>query len=376
MFLHLIKNLNRAKKFSLDFCLYLLCYVRDVTKDIIKNLFLKKSTIRKRWNYIKLLWNLSVCKKITLNHYPTILIMEPGPICNLNCYLCPEGQKRPGRTRSFLGKEVVECVLEELGSYLNSVILYCWGEPLLNENLFELIRLIKEKASVVVEISSNLNIFNDHICKEIVDSGIDRFLISLHGGSQKSLDQYQVGSNFDRVISNMKKLVNYKKSKGVKHPTIIWDYLVNRFNEHEIKTAYHLSKEIGVDKFSPRKLYCDVGKMVLMNPEEQYKDVEPFLPKDQKWSRYDYIKRRKKKFSRFCTWLYTTITINSNGSVSPCCSVWEEKYDFDNILETSFKKIWNGKKFQLARQIMKSKKPINIPWMICSICKNNEAILS
>ncbi len=343
-------------------------------RDIIENLFGGNSTLRKKWNYIKLFLNFYVSKKIILNHYPTLLIIDPGPICNLECYLCPEGQKRPGRTKIFLKREIIARIIEELGPYLKTVILHSHGEPLLNENIFKFVRFIKKRANVEVKMSSNLNIFNEHICKEIVDSGIDTFLISLHGCSQESLNQHQVGSNFNRVISNMKKLVNYKKSKGAKHPTIIWTYLVNRFNEHEMKNAYRLGKEIGVDVFSPTELFCDLGKMVLMNPKEQFKNVEPFLPKDQKWSNYDYAKRRKKYIIRYCTWLYRTITINSNGSVSPCCSVWEEKYDFGNILESSFKEIWNGLKFQLARQIIKSKKPVNIPWMICSICKNNNAI--
>lgn len=68
-------------------------------------------------------------------------------------------------------------------------------------------------------------------------------------------------------------------------------------------------------------------------------------------------------------------TINWNGSVSPCCGYWDESYDFGNILDTNFKEIWNGKKYQLARRILKSRQNIEIPNLICFICKKNKAIL-
>ena len=70
---------------------------------------------------------------------------------------------------------------------------------------------------------------------EIVESGIDKLEVSLHGGSDESLDKHQRGSKFEQVVSNMKKIVDYKKSKGVKHPLIIWCYKVTRFNENEIE---------------------------------------------------------------------------------------------------------------------------------------------
>ncbi len=345
----------------------------DVSKQY---LFSKYSTIKKRINLIKAIWNWKIRKPLILNNYPIQIILGTGPICNLNCFLCPSGQKAKGRKIGFLQKEVVLKVIDELGPYLFSVGLYNWGEPLLNKNIFDYIALLK-KANILVSISSNLTIFNDSICKKLIQSGLDILIVSLHGCSDDSLNKYQKGGHFSQVISNVKKIQEYKKLKSKSHPKIIWRFKVTKFNEREIPQAQNLYKKIGFDKFEPSSISCDMGKELLWNNEEQFLNVEPFLPKNEYWSKYNYSERRKKFIRKNdCYWLWNFTTINWNGSVSPCCGVWYEKFDFGNILDTPFLKIWNGKKYQLARYIIKHDIPMNYnSQLICELCKKNNAIL-
>lgn len=346
-------------------------YVKIVRQHII---FHENVTKFKIWNYMKMQWNRKVKKSILLSNYPYYICLGTGPICNLRCNLCPEGQKRSGRKSGFLGKEVVERVIEELGPFLYVVELYNWGEPLLNKNLFEYIRLLEE-ANIHIMVSTNLNVFNDNICREIINSGLDTLIVSLDGCSQESVEQYQIGSNYERVISNVKKIVEYKKLRGVNHPVIHWRYIVNHFNENELKKAYKVYKEVGFDAFDIAPISCDMGREILWDQERQFSNVESYLPKNEFWSKYDYKNRSKKVQYNKCSWLWNSTVINWNGSVSPCYGVWKEAFDFGNILETSFKEIWNGKKYQLARRVIKSKESKLIPNLICSICKKNNAIL-
>ncbi len=348
--------------------------INYLIKEIWYYLFSQNATYRKRLNILKFLLNWKIQKSIKVNNFPYLIVLGSGPICNLKCKLCPSGQDRSGRTPGFLRKDVVEKVIEELSHYVYSVALYNWGEPLLHKKLFGYIRLLK-KAKFKVYFSTNLNFFNDEICKEMIRSGVDEIIISLHGCSQNALNQYQVGSNFERVISNVKTIIEYRKSIGVNHPKLQWRFIVNRFNENETQKAYKMSKKIGFDSFVLGPLICDMGEELLLSPKEQYISAEPFLPINEKWSQYSYAKKAKKHIRKNCYWLYGLSTINWDGSVSPCCAVWNEKFDFGNILETSFKEIWNGKKYQLARSVINSNKKNTIPGLICYICKKNNAIL-
>ncbi len=51
-----------------------------------------------------------------------------------------------------------------------------------------------------------------------------------------------------------------------------------------------------------------------------------------------------------CNWPWAGIAVNPNGSVSPCCSVEEEIYDFGNIFTEGFSGIWNGPNYRRARR--------------------------
>ncbi|MFX1394279.1 MAG: radical SAM/SPASM domain-containing protein [Promethearchaeota archaeon] len=346
-------------------------------KNLRKEIFFSEvATNRKRWNAMKLLWNSKVQKSILLNHYPVSITLGTGPICNLRCKLCPVGQKRSERKIGFLTKEVVERVIDELAPYLYVVELYNWGEPLLNKHLFEYIRLIKE-ANIKIIISTNLNIFNDDICRELINSGLDLLIVSLDGCSQKSVEQIQKGSNYERVISNVKKIADYRNLIGVNHPKLQWRFVVTRFNENEVNKAYRISREVGFDAFELIKLKCDMGNELLWNARAQLLNIESYLPHDERLSKYNYDTGEKEVVkNNYCDWLWLSSVINWNGSVSPCPLVWDESFDFGNILETPFKKIWNGKKYQLARKIIRSNKFIERSSLICSICKKNNSIYS
>jgi radical SAM protein with 4Fe4S-binding SPASM domain len=321
-----------------------------------------------------MLLNELILKPIVTNNYPITLTVCSGNICNLRCNLCPTGKKKSGRKTGFLGIEVVKSIIKELGDYLYSIDLFDWGEPLLNKNIFEIIHLFK-KARISTVLSTNLNIFEQKFCNEIVESGLDTLIVSLDGYSQEALNYYQVGSNFEKVVSNVKKLAEYKNKKKLNHPKIVWRFLVNRFNEKDLLKAYKNYKEIGFDSFEPGPMYCDMDKILTWDTESQFVNLEPYFPKNEYWSFYDYNTKEKKHIYKKCSLLWSTATINWNGSISPCCAVWDENYDFGNILQNGFEKIWNGKKYQIARRIIKSKN-INLNSdIICSICKKNNNIL-
>ena len=337
-----------------------------------KLIFTKNSTLKKSYNLFlaKIQWKIFKNSKVIT--YPTALTICPGNICNLQCSLCPTGQNDSGRGKGFLSLELFKKIMDECGPYLWELNLYNWGEPLLNKELFEMVKYSKS-FKVNVSISTNLNHFNHSICSDLVLSGLDHLVVSLDGASQESVSKYQVGNDFKKVVANIKKLANCKRELNKKTPIIVWRFLVNKYSEKEIKIAKKLSRQIGVDELKINKFRCDMGKELLFDNDEQFKNVSKWLPTNESFSYYDYEKRRKKK-TRNCRWLWMKSTINWNGSVSPCCGVWHEKYDFGNIRDNSFKAIWNSAKYREARKFSR-KKDIKPTDNICSICYANKSII-
>jgi len=335
--------------------------------------FSEFATNRKRINYFLILLAQRIMPEMVFA-YPIKLTVCPGNLCNLNCALCPVGQNAKGRKKGLMKFSTFKRIIDECGPYLYELDLYNWGEPLLNKDVFEMVRYAK-KFKIKVRISSNLNHFNEEICSELIKSGVDHLIVSLDGTSQESVNKYQVGNDFLEVISNMKKLVRKKRELNSSKPFVRWRFLVTRYNEEEIDESKNLAKEIGVDKLEIAIFRCDMGSELLLNDKEQFENVQEWLSESETLSKYDYSNKAKKtQRADGCGWLWTQSTINWNGSVSPCCAVWHEKFDFGNINRDSFRKIWNNKKYQDARKISRGDN-INMPDNICHICCSNKATL-
>ena len=335
--------------------------------------FSEFATNRKRINY----FFISLAQRIKPERvfaYPIKLTVCPGNVCNLKCALCPVGQNDSGREKGLMEFRTFKKVIDECGPYLYELDLYNWGEPFLNKDIFEMVRYAK-KFKIKVNISSNLKHFDEKICSELVKSGVDHLIVSLDGTSQESVNRYQVGNDFEEVVSNINKLAKMKKVLNSIKPFIQWRFLVNRYNEEEIDDAKDLAKEIGVDKLEITIFRCDMGNELLFNSREQFENVQDWLPGNETLSMYDYSNKAKKTPRKdACGWLWTQSTINWNGSVSPCCAVWHEKFDFGNVNSKSFWKIWNNRKYQDARRVNIGGS-ITAPDNICKTCYLNKATL-
>ncbi len=51
-----------------------------------------------------------------------------------------------------------------------------------------------------------------------------------------------------------------------------------------------------------------------------------------------------------CKWPWAGMAVNPNGSVSPCCSVEEERDDFGNVFKQGFSSLWNGRLYRASRR--------------------------
>ncbi|HNT36320.1 MAG TPA: SPASM domain-containing protein, partial [bacterium] len=71
-----------------------------------------------------------------------------------------------------------------------------------------------------------------------------------------------------------------------------------------------------------------------------------------------------------CYFLWKSASFNWDGSVSPCCCVYDPSTDFGSICEEDFATIWNNDLFQSARAActgrLAPKKAIRT---VCSQCR-------
>jgi radical SAM protein with 4Fe4S-binding SPASM domain len=307
-------------------------------------------------------------KRENILSYPTHRIADVTNICNLRCPLCPTGAGVPGRKKGMMPFSTFRKIIDETGKYLISVDLFNWGEPLLNSDVYEMIAYA-HRHSIVTTVSTNFQHFSEEDAEKLISSGLDILILSIDGASQESYEKYRIGGDFHRVVENISLLVEKKKEHGCRHPYICWQFLVMRHNEHEVETVKRMAGELGVDSVT-----IDCAFLPVATREEAMK----WLPVDSRYHRYnaeglenrwqeaerqqglpqtddraddeDNSAGRDLKRRINCSWLWTQTTVNWDGSVSPCCAIYDPSEDFGNISEASFKAIWNNGKYRKSRR--------------------------
>ncbi len=287
----------------------------------ILNILKKKLLGRASYTHFKALTNYSTplkLKNLLLCEYekrkkvispksmPYTVTVDITNICNLKCPLCPTGRKFYGRKPSYNKIKDLETFLDEVGKYLIYANLYNWGEPLLHPKIDEIVKLFHSR-KIHTSISSNLNIKDKDKIINVCDAGLDHIIISADGANEDIYQIYRKGGNFNLLLENIKLIVNYKKQKNKKTPSINWQFIPFRHNEHEINDARELALSLGVDKFVFN---------VPIGPDE-------WQPKDEKL-KGDHLQSG----DSFCTQLWQNITIHGDGGIVPCCHLFNEEDDF------------------------------------------------
>lgn len=305
-------------------------------------------------------------RSITTLGLPYVLTLDPSSYCNLRCPFCPTGQRNKRRSHANMPLDRFKHVMDELGPNLFYLDLFNWGEPFINNDLMPIIEYIRP-FKIFSNVSTHFDIkMTDALAERIVSSGLSRLIISADGASQETYERYRIGGNLENVLHNLKTVSAAKQRASSATPQIVWRFLVFRHNEHEIDHAKCLAEEMGA--------MFDLASPYIPVAEQQYRDWVPTTPKFNKYgfaaAASDPIELPQLDHATnggVCDWLWMSAAINANGSVSPCCGIWEEQYDFGTIDEHGFVQVWNNQTFQAARIFMKTGISPS-PGLICEKC--------
>ncbi|MBU1567604.1 MAG: radical SAM protein [Proteobacteria bacterium] len=257
---------------------------------------------------------------------PYIAIIDITNTCNLRCPYCPTGARREsGRKRGMIDVFVIQKLIDEIGDYLISANLFNWGEALLHPQIAAIINMFHE-ARIYTAISSNLSLPRQDIVDSVCDAGLDYMIVSLSGATQAVHEIYHQKANIDWVIENTRRLIEHKKARGLKKPIVEWKYLVFKHNRHEVETARTLAKKIGVDIF--RWLRAGGAEHTILEKGEA----------------------PERTVSReFCHQLWSSVVVNADGGVSPCCFLFFKEDDFGDFVQDDIRHIRKSCRSAFAR---------------------------
>jgi hypothetical protein len=100
-------------------------------------------------------------------------------------------------------------------------------------------------------ISSNAIVLNTGAKREAALYA-SHILFSIAGIDDSMLKKYEQYGSFEKAYNNVKALVEYRNSKGLKSPILEWKYLLFNWNDHPrtIARAIDMARAAGVDMIS------------------------------------------------------------------------------------------------------------------------------
>lgn len=326
---------------------------------------LQKFSFRKAWNllFLSISFLLSaVTKKHFLWGYPATLSVEPSSYCNLGCPECPAGVKSLTRKKGFIDIELFDKILKETYPYLTYLTLYFQGEPFLHNRFIDMIKRAVEKKAYTAT-STNGHFLTPENIKGMIESGLDRLIISVDGTTQDVYEKYRVGGDLETVISGIKNVVEWKKKLQTSKPFLILSFLALSTNEHQIKDIKELGKKLGVDK--------------VVIKTAQVKDMScrnDLVPAGKELTRYKFIDGHyelKKKLTNRCWRAWSSPVITFNGKLVPCCFDKNAEHSMGEVVPTGFSDVWKGDLFRDFRErILNERKTINI----CRNCTSGQIV--
>lgn len=293
---------------------------------------------------------------------PLSISLEPTTSCNLRCPECPSGLRSFTRPTGMMDAGLAFNLIDQLHKDLIYLIFYFQGEPFLNPDLHKMIRYASGK-KIYTAISTNGHYLSEEVAKNVVQSGLDRLIVSLDGITQDVYQDYRIGGQLSKVLEGVKNIKKAKEEAGSKKPYIVFQFLVTAKNEHQIKSAQALAKSEGVSI---------AFKTAQIN---DYKNGSPLIPVNSRYSRYAKAKNGtytiKNELENHCWRLWNSAVITWDGAVVPCCFDKDAHYKMGDVKKIPFRKIWESDAYNYFRSsVLTGRKEIDI----CTNCSEGTKV--
>lgn len=294
---------------------------------------------------------------------PSFVSIEPVNRCQLRCPECPVGlRNKAGDTRPthLLSIEDMQEIVRQIEGQVDTIQLFFQGEPLLHPHLPDLITCAR-RARIYTIVSTNALAVTPILARRLMESGLNRLIVSIDGMSEDSYQQYRIGGSLHKAVEGLT-MLRQAKEELLARTHIELQCLRLKSNEHEWAMMRRAYRKMGADSltFKTAQLY-------------DYENGHPLMPSDPRYSRYivgaDGLYHPKNRLhpSRrtVCHRLWTGCVIDVEGNVRPCCFDKEGKYILGNIRQQSLREIWNSERAkEFRREVMNHRSGISM----CSNC--------
>lgn len=220
--------------------------------------------------------------------------IEITNVCNLNCTFCPETKRK----KEFMTVENFEKIIGKVHNYTNLVCLHVKGEPLLHNNLGELLKVL-EKYNLKANITTNGTLIKEklHILKS--SKAVRQINFSIHSITQNDAENLAYLNNIFECVAELSNIIiSYR----------LWN--LKSLKENEINN----------DIINEIEMYYNLKNLKQTLEENEFIKLREnlFINQDIEFTWPDVKKEAIIEKGR-CLALKEQIAILVDGTVIPCC---------------------------------------------------------
>ncbi|MFN0096537.1 MAG: radical SAM/SPASM domain-containing protein [Dehalococcoidia bacterium] len=307
---------------------------------------------------------------------PVELYLEVTNRCNLKCTTCPqswgmeeeEADLSPDRVREFL---------DQLPR-VDRVVLHGIGEPTLNPDLVEILRLVKARGAYAL-FNSNGLLLRGKLARELVEAGLDEARISIDAAEASTYLAVRGADVFDRVLANAAALTRVRDQLGSATPRVSLWMTGLKMNIAELPALVRVAAASGIKEvYLQRLVFSGRGNALeeqalfgrVTEDEEQLladavalgaslgvtlRGSQEALPKAEAPSAADAPWRG-------CWRPFRLMYITANGNALPCCMAPFTAAPYaglvlGNVFANPISEVWEGDRYDAWRQRMQEGEP-------------------
>lgn len=287
---------------------------------------------------------------------PLSVAISPNNICNIQCKYCYHGSKKKQediRNKTYVPTmisddcfERIVLQLEEFGEPIKQITLIGSWEPLVNQNLPDMIHTLKSCVAERVKISSNALLLTHDWSEKLIKSGLDVLKVSIQGiRSEVYRTMCGVRMDFDHLVEE---LTYFSSIRGTCKLHIKCADAALDFAAGEEKRFFEIFEPI-----------ADFVQIENLNETDENGRI---IDERNRWD--DSIDIHNAKV---CYFPFYFLDILENGDIVPCCNT---EFHISNIYTHSLKEVWNQHIYTLCESMLRGQIDQLPRCATCKIWKN------
>jgi MoaA/NifB/PqqE/SkfB family radical SAM enzyme len=289
---------------------------------------------------------------------PRSIQIECTTRCNLKCAMCEISYWTEKGGDLELAN--LQSMLEHLPK-LKRVDLTGIGEALMNRGFFNALRILKSRG-LYVTLNDNFTLMTEDAARRIVELGIDQIFLSLDGATKETYEKIRVGANFDKVVSNARRLIQIKQDTRKKRPEVKINTVVCSTNYRELPALIELASNMGIGmvQFVNVMVFENTVNLDTTGVQQKVKaQFEESLERARQLGVLVKIELFDKQPVQRCDFPWKRNFVTYDGYIHPCCYTTQtgdrkaqNQRSFGNLIARGFEEIWNGEPYSAFRKKM------------------------